>query len=418
MIHDWQSELDRVVADQFSSLVQLRKHLHMHPEPSGEERETTSHVSNWLRDFGYDTQTGPDGRGLIADLPMQQGQQNCPRVALRADLDGLRIQDSKQVPHHSRVKGVMHACGHDAHTALVAGALSAVCELAKRGHLPWPVAVRGIFQPAEETCQGAQEMIEFGALKQVAAIFSTHMDPLRAVGHVGLRQGVLTANCDEVLLTISGRGGHAARPHETSDPIAAAAQLINAIYVSLPRLTDSQDAVVTTIGQISGGENANVIPERVQLRGTVRTLDWKVRDQTFEHLRKLADGVGRTTRTTITFSLGVGAPGVFNDHKLFDLVRWCAREVVGDSGLDALSRPSMGSEDFAFYLQQIPGFMIRIGCLAEHAQPTPLHTPEFDIDEQAIAVGAKILARIAIHWSDPNRAACENTESSGLGAGI
>ena len=403
MIRDWQSELDRVVERQFASLVELRRHLHIHPEPSGEERETTRYISQWLEDSGYNTRIGPDGRGLLADFPSKQSRFPLPRIALRADLDGLRIQDSKQAAYQSKVKGVMHACGHDAHTALVAGALSAICELEQREYLPWPVSLRGIFQPAEETCQGARDMIEFGALERVEAIFSTHMDPLRSIGHVGLRKGTLTANCDEVMLTISGRGGHAARPHETSDPIAAAAQLINAIYVSLPRLTDSQDAVVVTIGQISGGENANVIPEKVQLRGTLRTLDRTVRDQTLKHLELLADGVGSTTRTTITLTLGPGAPGVFNDHELFDLVRHSAREVVDDNGLDALSRPSMGSEDFAFYLQEIPGFMLRIGSLAEHSQPTPLHTPEFDIDERAISVGARILARIAIHWSNPNR---------------
>ena len=408
MIHDWQSELDRVVERQFSSLVQLRRHLHMHPEPSGEERETTRYISRWLENSGYHTKTGPDGRGLLADFHLKQSPFALPRIALRADLDGLHIQDSKQVAYHSKVTGVMHACGHDAHTALVAGALSAISELEQREHLPWPVSLRGIFQPAEETCQGAREMIDFGALERVEAIFSIHMDPLRSIGHVGLRPGTLTANCDEVMLTISGRGGHAARPHETSDPIAAAAQLINAIYVSLPRLTDSQDAVVVTIGQISGGENANVIPEKVQLRGTVRTLDRKVRDQTLAHLQQLADGVGSTTRTAVTLALGPGAPSVFNDHRLFDLVRRCAREVVDDKGLDSLARPSMGSEDFAFYLQQVPGFMLRIGSHAEHAQPTPLHTPEFDIDEQAISVGAKILARIAIYWSDPNRVQLEN----------
>ena len=403
MIHDWQSELDRAVESQFSSLIQLRRHLHMHPEPAGEERETTRYIAHWLEEYGYDPRTGPDRRGLLADFTSENSQTPCPRVALRADLDGLRIHDGKQVTYRSQVKGVMHACGHDAHTALVAGALSAIRDLAQREHLPWPVSLRGIFQPAEETCRGAREMIGFGALEQVDAIFSTHMDPLRKIGHVGLRRGMLTANCDEVLLTISGRGGHAARPHETSDPIAAAAQLINAIYVSLPRLTDSQDAVVVTIGQISGGANANVIPEKVQLRGTLRTLDRTVRDQTLKHLELLADGVGSTTRTTITLTLGPGAPGVFNDHELFDLVRHSAREVVDDNGLDTLSRPSMGSEDFAFYLQEIPGFMLRIGSLAEHSQPTPLHTPEFDIDERAISVGARILARIAIHWSNPNR---------------
>ena len=418
MTHDWQSDLDRVVATRFPSLVALRRHLHMYPEPSGEECEPSRYLSEWLAEIGCEVRIGTGQRGLIADLPVACDAPERSRVALRADLDALHIQDAKQVAYRSRVDGVMHACGHDAHAALVAGALVAIRDLEQRKQLPWPVSVRGIFQPAEETCRGAREMIEDGALEQIGAVFSTHMDPLRGIGRIGLKQGVMTANCDEVLLTIRGRGGHAARPHETSDPIAAAAQLINAIYLSLPRVTDSQDAVVTTIGQISGGESANVIPEQVQLRGTVRTLDQKVREQTLEHIQRLADGVGQTSRTNITISFGVGAPGVINNPNLYDLVRWCTREVVGDKGLDSLSRPSMGSEDFAFYLQQIPGFMIRIGCLTADAHPTPLHTPEFDIDEQAIEIGARILARIVIHWSDPNRLQCEDATSSELGAGI
>ena len=221
------------------------------------------------------------------------------------------------------------------------------------------------------------------------------------MGHIGLREGVLTANCDEVQVRILGRGGHAARPHEASDPIAAAAQLINALYLFIPRATDSQDAVVVTVGQVYGGDNANVIPEEVSLRGTLRTLDRAIRERTFEHIRRLADGIGKTSDTRIDVTFALGSASVCNDPALIALLRRAGHEVVGEAGLDEIRRPSMGSEDFSFYLEQVPGAMIRLGCASARAGGSPLHTPTFDIDEEALRIGAKTLARAAVFWSQP-----------------
>lgn len=395
---DWQSELDQAIDRRFAQTVELRRHLHAHPELSGEERDTSFLLYQRLADENLDVRLGPEGRGVIADLCPRGREDRRPIIALRADIDALRIHDAKQVPYRSQCDGIMHACGHDAHTALVFGAVTALKDLQRRGILPDGVCVRGIFQPSEETCIGAREMIDVGAIEGVGAILATHMDPSRAVGRVGLRPGVLTANCDEMSITIRGRGGHAARPHEASDPIVAAAHLINALYLFIPRKTDSQDAVVVTIGQMIGGDTANVIPEQVVLRGTVRTLDRKVRERTFDHVRHLAQGTGETSDTKLQVEFGLGAPSVVNDPVVTELLGMSARAVVDDDHVDKIARPSMGSEDFAFYLDHVPGAMIRIGCASPQLGNAPLHSPNFDIDEAAIGIGAKILARTAVAW--------------------
>ena len=302
-------------------------------------------------------------------------------VALRADIDALRIHDAKQVEYRSRNDGIMHACGHDAHTATVFGALTAVKRLSDQGQLPWGVAIRGIFQPAEETCAGAQQMIEAGALEGVTSTVALHVDPSRHVGRIGLRSGVFTANCDEMHIRITGRGGHAARPHESNDPIAAAAQLINALYLYIPRVTDSQDAAVVTIGQLTGGDTPNVIPEQVSLHGTIRTLDRIVRRETMQHICRIASGIGSTTDTKIDVQFGLGCNSVVNDAGVVGVLRHAAREVLGSDGLEEIERPSMGSEDFAFYGGKVPTAMFRLGCTSDRCGGASLHTPAFDVDE-------------------------------------
>jgi amidohydrolase len=401
MSHDWRDELDRAIADSVAEIVALRRHLHMNPEVSGDEQATSLHLYQLLGDDGFEVRLGPEGRGVIADW--QGGAAAAGWLALRADLDALRIHDNKSVEYRSQCDGVMHACGHDAHTAIVWGALNAVRQLHQAGKLPWAIDVRGIFQPAEETCQGAQAMIEAGALEKVTSILAVHVDPSRDVGHIGVRAGVLTANCDEMTIHIRGRGGHAARPHEASDPIAAAAQLINALYLNIPRATDSQDAVVITIGQIQAGDNANVIPEEVMLRGTIRTLDRTIRQQTMDHIRRMAVGLGQTTETVIQVHYGIGSGSVVNDDGLIALSRTAASEVIGVHGIDEIPRASMGSEDFAFYLDHVPGAMLRVGCRSEVTGAAPLHTPDFDVDERVLPIGARVLARALILQADPQR---------------
>ena len=404
MATDWEEAIDRAVDDQFDLMVEVRRHLHAHPEPSGEEFATSLHLYQLLSDRGYNVEMGPGGRGLTVDSPAEEGS----RVALRADLDALRIHDQKQVAYRSQNDGILHACGHDGHTACLVGALLALRTLDQNAAFPWPCPVRGIFQPAEETAQGAAEMVEAGALDGVHAILATHMDPTRQVGQIGIRAGVLTANCDALSLMISGRGGHAARPHESNDPIAAAAQLISTLYLFVPRATDSQDAIVVSIGQVLGGENPNVIPEAVELRGTLRSLDRQVRQRTIEHIRQLARGIAEASGTKIVVSSDVSVGSVINDDAITDIIRTAARKVVGPGGIQEIARPSMGSEDFAAYLDVVPGCMFRLGCASERVGCHGLHTPLFDIDEEALRIGAKILARAAVQCAT----ASQETSSS------
>jgi amidohydrolase len=200
---------------------------------------------------------------------------------------------------------------------------------------------------------------------------------------------------------VQGRGGHAARPHESTDPIAAAAELISTLYQFVPRATDSQDAVVVSFGQIHGGQNANVIPEQVVLDGTVRTLDRGVREKTIAHICTLASGIEQVTGTKVDVRFAGGTPSVVNDGALTQLVTEAAIEVLGAEQVTSLPRPSMGSEDFAVYLEHVPGVMFRLGAAGDNGTWTGLHTPTFDVDERCLAVGAKVLARSVIEYSRP-----------------
>lgn len=374
-------------------MVSLRRHLHAHPEPSGEELQTSLRLYQMFDELGLAVRMGPEGCGAVVDSRRQDGSR---RIAVRGDIDALRIQDQKQVPYRSTVPDVMHACGHDVHTATVFGALTALDQLETSGKMPWPVTWRGVFQPAEETGGGAEAMVAAGAVDGVDAIFSLHVDPTRRAGTIGVRPGVFTANCDAMRVTVAGRGGHAARPHESNDPIAAAAELISTLYQFVPRATDSQDAVVVSFGQIHGGQNANVIPEQVVLEGTVRTLDGIVRERTIAHIRTLASGIEKVTGTRLEVRFTEGTPSVRNDVALTRLVSDEAEKLIGADKVTEMPRPSMGSEDFAAYLAHVPGTMFRLGAAGEHMPWPGLHTPTFDVDERCLAVGAKLLARCVV----------------------
>ena len=389
----WKRELDAIVAEQAGRVVDLRRHLHRHPEPSGAEHETSQLLYQNLLELGLDARIGPEGCGVVADNPADAG---APRIAFRGDIDALRIQDEKLVEYRSRRDGVMHACGHDAHASVAYGVASALAELERRGHAPWPLTWRAVLQPEEETAAGARKMIAKGALDNVRAIFAMHVDPMRPCGAVGICAGPMTANCDGLEFVIHGQGGHGARPHESHDPIAATAQLINALYQFVPLATDSFDAVVLSIGQVSSGQNPNVIPDRAELSGTLRTLSAAVREQTIEKIRQIMRGVSEVTATEIELTFTASIPSVQNDPNATEIVRMAAAEVVDVEGIQPITRPSMGSEDFACFVEEIPGAMFRLGVASDLSTVTPLHTPRFDIDEAALQLGVRILARAVI----------------------
>jgi amidohydrolase len=396
MTADWRTDIDAAVDETMDRMIALRRHLHAHPEPSGKELQSSLHLYRLFDEIGLPVRVGPEGCGVIVESRNPNGER---RIALRADIDALRIEDQKQTPYRSTVPEVMHACGHDAHTATVFGALLALDRLECDRSLPWPVTWRGIFQPAEESGDGAKAMISAGALDGVSTILAAHVDPTRRAGVIGLKSGPLTASCDDMRITVRGRGGHAARPHESNDPIAAAAELVSTLYQFVPRATDSQDAVVVSFGQIHGGQNSNVIPEEVMLEGTVRTLNGDVREKTVAHIRTLAEGIEQVTGAKLGINFRRGSPSVQNDEEITKLVSRVAGELLGEKNVQSMTRPSMGSEDFAYYLEHVPGMMFRLGAAGDGKAWPGLHTPMFDVDERCLAVGAKIFARTVVEWS-------------------
>lgn len=390
----WQSLIAESVTNRFEEIRSLRRHLHQFPEPSGSEYRTTQYLAQRLETFGFSITKGPDGRGLIVE---NQAQKSAARVGLRADIDALKIQDQKQTQYCSQIAGTMHACGHDAHTAVVYGAILALHDLEQSGavtDIPW----RAIFQPAEETNQGAIEMMKAGAVDGLEALFAAHMDPSRTVGTIGVRNHEFTADCSELEIEVIGRGAHAARPHEACDPIAAVAQLISSIFLFVPRSTNSQEPVVVSFGQIIAGENPNVIPDRVIVRGTLRTLHQHVTDTTVLHLERLARGVAEASGTTIHVRQKHGPPAVHNNVSLNEMIKSAASDVISAANISTIPKPSMGGEDFANYLHRVDGAMFRLGCSSSDEPAPPLHSPLFDIAEESLAIGARILAGSVIYW--------------------
>lgn len=402
----WAAALDRHIDALEGELVSIRRRIHALPDPSGEERPTTDLLASRLGElaegFPLRARRGPDGRGLLVD-PIRPADAPAPPTvtALRADIDALRLHEENAIEYRSQVPGVMHACGHDAHSAILLGAVVGLARAEAAGELPWPVGWRAVFQPAEETSKGALEMIEAGALRGVDAILALHVDPSREVGVAGFRAGPFTAACDDIAIHVLGRGGHAARPHEAIDPIAVGALLVTAIYQFVPRAVDSHDPVVVTIGQIQAGHSPNVIPHELTLRGTLRTLNNVTRQRAREHLLRLARGVEEASGARIAVEFQSGPRSVHNDPALDALLRAAARDALGPAAVEEIPRPSMGGEDFAHYLDHVPGCMFRLGVGSEAAGRLPLHSPRFNVDERALPLGAKILARAAVLRSRP-----------------
>ncbi len=388
---DWQAAIDSAINREAERWVSLRRHLHVHPEPSREEYRTTEYLAGQLLEAGLTVRIAPTGRGLIAEPP---GLGDRPRVAFRADIDALRIADAKSVPYRSGNDGVMHACGHDAHATM---ALAAALALgASRDSLPSPIAWRAIFQPAEEVSEGAIEMIEAGAVEDVRCIVALHVDPDLSVGRIGHRSGVLTAACQEVRIVIRGVGGHAARPHLAVDPIAVTAQLVSSLYQVLPRSVDSRDPSVVTFGSIRGGTSPNIIPDEVELTGTIRTLSDRAAAQVEERITQVARGLAVATRCEIDVSFRQGTGAVYNDPEVTSVCVQAARQVVGPANVEEIRLPSMGGEDFSGYLKHVPGCLLRLGVASLDRPRHSLHSPHFDIDEGALTIGAKLLAHSVV----------------------
>jgi amidohydrolase len=377
----------------------IRRQLHQHPELSGEEFATTSFLSKQLAAAKIPHRLGTGKRGIITEIAPASDTQ-APVIALRADIDALPITEENQISYRSINNGVMHACGHDAHSAILLGTTLA---LHRAG--PLPVAWRSIFQPAEETGDGASEMVAQGAVKGVQAILAFHVDPNLPVGHVSITPGPQSACCQDFTIKVRGRGGHGARPHKTVDPIAVAAQLITLIYQAVPRQTDARTPVVVTIGKIQGGQANNIIPDVVMMQGTIRSFDPKVSAHARQTIERLCAGTARAFRATISSVFDRLLGGVVNDPSVTDICTQAARDVLGQNRVVTNRQPGLGAEDFADYLNSVPGCMMFIGVKFPGKKITPLHTSTFNLDEKVLLLGVRIFAQILLTWPTGNEPA-------------
>ena len=378
--------VDDWVTANHPQLVATRRHLHAHPEIGYAEFETTSFLEERLRHHGLTPRRLPTGTGLVVDVGS-----GGPVVVLRADIDALALADLKDVPYASTRDGLCHACGHDVHTTVVLGVAMA---LASMDGLPG--TVRCVFQPAEETVPGgATEVVASGVLDGASRAFALHCDPSIPAGSVGLRTGAITAACDRMDVTLTGPGGHTARPQLTVDLVDALGRLITDLPALLSRQVDPRAGMSLVWGAVNAGVAANAIPQRGHLRGTVRMLDRDTWQDAEALLRSLVERVAATTGADVDVDYVRGVPPVVNDPRAVALLRSAALETVGTEGL-RLSPQSMGGEDFGWFADVVPIALARLGTHSGGA-PLDLHLGTFDIDEQAIGVGVRLMARTALH---------------------
>jgi amidohydrolase len=374
-------------------LVDLRRDLHAHPELSWQERRSTDLVGHHLEEAGWRL-TRTDESGLIADLGDPRDDGDGSRVALRADLDALPVDDLTDDPWRSRVAGVAHACGHDVHTTALLGAGLALAEVHAAGRLPG--RVRLLFQPAEEVMPGgATRMIELGALDDVSRIFCLHCDPTIDVGQVGLREGPITGAADALQIALSGRGGHTSRPHLTEDLTFALGKIVTELPAVLSRRLDPRAGVSVVWGRLEAGRALNVIPDVGSLAGTVRMLDavaWRdMEEQIRTHVAEIVAPYG--VHAEVDYRRGV--PPVVNDAAAVALLGRAVDQVLGTGGR-ALTSQSLGGEDFAWYLTRASGAMGRLGTREPGGPTYDIHQGNLRVDERATALGAKVLASVAV----------------------
>lgn len=388
---DLREQLTAFLARHRRELVDFRRDLHMHPELAFAEHRTTQRAAQWLRDAGLEPRTLPQGTGLICDIGSGEG----PSVALRGDIDALPLTDEKEVSYRSTVPGAAHACGHDVHTTVLLAVGLFLAQQDRVGALPG--RVRLLFQPAEELPGGSQEVIDAGGLEGVDRIFALHCDPRLLAGQVGLRVGALTAACDRIMVRLSGAGGHTARPHLTSDIVYALGKVVTELPAALSRRVDPRAGLSLVWGRVSSGSTPNAIPDDGVAEGTVRCLDDDAWHEAPELVEELVQGVvaGYGAQADVDYRRGV--PPTVNESSSVGMLRTACSQVLGAQA-EATTPQSLGGEDFAWYLEHVPGAMARLGTHppTSSAPMLDLHRGTFDVDEQSIDTGVRLMAATAL----------------------
>jgi amidohydrolase len=387
------SPLDQELAAALPELVAFRRHLHRHPELSGHEQQTAALVAGELRRWGWQVREAVGRTGLLAEL----GPQGAPLVALRVDMDALPVEERTGLPYASCQQGLMHACGHDFHTTIGLGVARLLGVLAAQDPQSLTARVRLLFQPAEETAQGAAWMKADGATDGVQALFGVQVFPSLPVGSIGVRSGSLTAAAGELEVEVLGEGGHGARPHQSTDAIWIAARVVSGLQEAISRRLDALHPVVVSFGRIEGGKAFNVIADHVRLLGTVRCLDPDVHAQLPGWIEDTVQALCRGHGGEARVRYRVIAPPVHNDHALTELVATAAADLLGRERVLWLEQPSLGAEDFAELLQGTRGTMFRLGVAGPDGC-SPLHSNTFAADEGCLPVGIAVLTQALVRW--------------------
>jgi amidohydrolase len=360
----------------------------MYPELGFEEKRTAGVVAEALKEMGIRVETEVGKTGVVGHLG-----EGSPVVGIRADMDALPLQETSDVPYASQKPGVMHACGHDAHTAILLGVAQILSQMPSRP----PGVIRFLFQPSEEDWDeelksGATHMIEEGALEGLDAVIALHVNNNTPTGQIEISAGKASAAVDSFSATIIGQGGHGAYPHKTVDPTFILAQVINAIHGIRARRIKPIRSAVISIGSIHAGHTSNVIPDSVELMGTIRSFDTDVREQLWEELEK-AFAVSRAYGGDYTLTIERGFPSMYNDPEVSEIIRQAAEEILGKDKVSP-AEAQMGAEDFSYMSQLAPGAMFSLGAKIDESH-RPAHSPTFDINEDALPIGAALLAEVA-----------------------
>lgn len=376
-------------------LIEMRHHLHSYPEPSFEEYETTKFIAKKLREYGIeDIHVGCGGResGVIATI---RGKALRPMIALRADIDALRMkEENTSIPYRSKNDGVMHACGHDAHTAILLATAKVLSQLKEE----LPGSVRLIFQPAEESAAGAKEILKVGGLDGVDAIAGLHVWAYLPSGVLGFRRGPFFAAVDRIEINVKGKGGHGAAPQFAVDPIVISSAIVLALQTVVSREVDPIEPAVVSICKIEGGTAFNIIPEEVKMVGTIRTFSPQTREKVVSRVEEIASNIAKAMKGSIEFIDFYSTPALINDPKFTDFASDIAKRLYGEKSV-VEADINMGGEDFSLYVEKVPGTFFLLGTgNKEKGTDRPHHNPYFDVDDDALPKGVELLANIVYEF--------------------
>jgi amidohydrolase len=372
------------VAKRLDGMVALRRDFHRHPELSFEERRTSEIIAERLTKAGLEVRAGIAKTGVVGIL---RGDKPGKTIAWRADIDALPLTEILEAPFKSGTPGVMHACGHDGHTAIAITAAEILS--ARRGEVPGTVVF--IFQPAEELLSGAKPMIEAGVLEnpRVEEIYGLHLTTQDVTGTVNVRRGPTMASGDGFDVEVTGKGGHGAYPHLSVDPMTAAAHILIGLQSLVSKEVAAKETVVLSVGQIQAGTKNNIIPDKAIMRGTLRTFDLDVREQLLGRLQSFVADMARAYRAEARLGLTMGCPPVINPARETELVHRCAVEELGEAAV-VEGAPVMASDDMSLFLRARPGCYFRVGIAPTHRRAVPHHAPEFEMNEAGLPIGLRL----------------------------